>query len=121
MSDAAQELQQPEQRAQAERSEPSRPQEAGTIEERIGTGVGRIVTAAGASVRRVSEAIRSRVKGEQAALGGQEGEQRLRLSDSLKIPEEFRGLIERYPLQSLLVSCGAGYMAGSLLSGRRRR
>ena len=121
MSDAAQELPQPEQKPEAERRDSRREERLGTIEERLGADVGRIITTVGARVRRMSESISARVRGGQPAQGEPGAESPLAFGESLKVPEEFRGIIERYPLPAILVSCGAGSFVGSIVSGRRRR
>lgn len=91
----------------------------GPIEQQVVRGVESAVRAVGTGVKKIRAAIRERVpaspaepgKEPSAAEGGSKG---------FQVPDEVRGLVERYPLPAILASCGAGYLLGVALGGRRR-
>ena len=88
----------------------------GPVHERVGAGVSLFLQAAGRGLRRVSDYLTEQNKA-IASEAHQSGEG---VPEGWHIPEEFRGVVERYPIQSLLVSCGAGYLLATLVGGKRK-
>jgi len=89
------------------------------IETRLVQGLERIVTALGERVRRA----RSTASEPGGAPVGQEpasGEGASARPSPFRVPDEVRGIVERYPVQSLIASWGAGYIIGALSGSRRR-
>ena len=91
------------------------------LEAKIVERLERVVRAAGARLRRLRTRIKERR--EHAATTGAaanaEG-QRPGGESAFHVPEEVRGIVERYPVQAMLASCGAGYLLGALVSARRK-
>ena len=107
-------------RAEAGEQTPGSAEALGAIEQQIVQRVERTVRAVGAGARRVRAALRERAAGSESKVEpgrpGSAGQAEL-----FHVPEEVRGLVERYPIPAMLASCGAGYLLGALVTGRRRQ
>ena len=106
---------------------PSSPHEAGAGEDRplerhIVTIFEKVVRSVGSGARRCSEAFRerSRAQGSTGPAGEGASTAPEHSALGLRMPEEVRGLVERYPWQALVASWGAGYVVGAVMGGRRR-
>ena len=138
MADSAAEQRAPEQRSaeqQAAEQPSSTRQQSGAaplssgsaeaepelLEKQIVERLERVVRAAGAGLRRLRNRIRERRQAQTSGAETPAGESAAHLSEqAFQVPEELRGLVERYPVQAMLASCGAGYLLGALIGGRRR-
>lgn len=86
------------------------------LNDRIGGGISSFLQAVGGGLRRLSDYLTEHNKATASeARQSSEG-----VPEGWHIPEEFRGVVERYPIQSLLVSCGAGYLLATLVGGKRK-
>jgi hypothetical protein len=84
--------------------------------QRFGTGLDSLMSSLGSRLRQVSDALISR--GRDLSAGA--SQRKKGVSEELHIPEELRGIVERYPIQSMLASGAAGYLLATLVGGKRR-
>jgi len=89
------------------------------IEQRIVQRVEQAVRAVGAGARRVRAVLRERATGHSSE-GPEERRSTEANAELFRVPDEVRGLVERYPLPAIIASCGAGYLLGALVTRRRR-
>jgi|LakMenE01Jun11ns_1017448.scaffolds.fasta_scaffold9073882_1 hypothetical protein len=89
------------------------------IEQRIAQRVEQAVRAVGAGARRVRAVLRERATAQRAETSGGHPPTEAP-GEIFRVPDEVRGLVERYPLPAMLASCGAGYLLGALATRRRR-
>ena len=93
--------------------------EPDAFEQRIVQRVEQAVRAVSAGARRVRSVLRERVTGGSARTA-QSSSASEASGELFRVPDEVRGLVERYPLPAILASCGAGYLLGAILAKRRR-
>ncbi len=91
------------------------------LEAKIVERLERMVRAAGYRLRRLRSRIKERRELAAGGIGSASTEAQSSSSmSSFQVPEEVRGIVERYPIQAMIASCGAGYLLGALVSGRRK-
>lgn len=111
-----QEVESKERRREATTEQPSSGEREAQPSQRAGTGLESLMGSLGSGLRRVSDALIAR-GGESA---GSTPQVKTGVVEEFRIPEEFRGIVERYPIQSMIVSGAAGYLLATLVGGKRR-